>query len=361
MYLEEVEFINWRNLEKVELSFPEKTLVLAGDNAQGKTNFLEALFLLARGTSPRRAKDEEMIRWGEEFSYLRAQIREENLHFTREVVIKKEGKKEWKRDGKRETRRTSLPLVGYFPQDREIVEGPPQKRRDFLDEVISFIYPTYNQWLREYEKLLSRRNFLLRERSSGELVEIYGENLINCGTKVVETRIRYLHRFVPCFQSFYQELSGEDVSLQVFYRPLGYRWEEGVEEGLRRAKKRVREEEKERGVTLFGPHRDEIMFLLRDREARNFASQGEKKRLAISLRLAETSMVESFYRKEVVILVDDVFSELDKKRRALLWQKIKNGSQVFLTTTEEEEVKELRGSSPLSFFRIEGGRIEKGE
>ncbi|HXL02082.1 MAG TPA: DNA replication and repair protein RecF [Candidatus Atribacteria bacterium] len=361
MYLEKIELVNWRNLEKVELSFPEKVLVLGGDNAQGKTNFLEALFLLARGVSPRRARDEEMIRWGKEFSYLRAQIREENLHFTREVVVKKEGKKEWKRDGKRETRRTSLPLVGYFPQDQEIIEGPPQKRRDFLDEAISFLSPSYGGELREYEKLLYRRNFLLREHSPSELLEIYGEKLISCGAKVVETRIRYLHQFVPYFQGFHRELSGEDVSLQVAYRSSGYRWEEGIEEGLRKARERVNEEERERGMTLFGPHRDEIVFLLRGREARDFASQGEKKRMAISLRLAETSMAESFYQKEVVILVDDIFSELDRKRRNLLWQKIKDGSQVFLTTTEEEEVKELKGSYPLSFFRVEGGRIERGE
>ena len=107
-----------------------------------------------------------MIRWGKNFR-LRAQIQEENLHFTRSGD-KKEGKKEWKRDGK-EKRRTSLPLVGYFPQDREIVEGPPQKRRDFLDRLF-FIYPSYNQWLREYENF-SRRNFLLRERSSGSLLK----------------------------------------------------------------------------------------------------------------------------------------------------------------------------------------------
>lgn len=361
MYLEKVELINWRNLEKVELSFPEKILVLAGDNAQGKTNFLEALFLLAREISPRRAKDEEMIRWGEKFSYLKAQVNKEGLHFTRELVVRKEGKKEWRIDGKRETRRTPLPLVGYFPQDQELVEGPPQKRRDFLDEVISFLSPSYKKWLREYEKILYRRNLLLREGAQPDILEVYGERLISCGVKIVEARLRYLHQFVPYLQKFYQELSGEDTFLRVIYRSLGYRWEEGVEEGLRTTKERVRGEEKERGVTLFGPHRDEVIFLLRGREMRDFASQGEKKKMAISLRLAETSVVRSIYGQNVVVLIDDVFSELDKKRRALLWQKIKDENQVFLTTTEGEEIKELSGSYPFSFFRIERGKIEKGE
>ncbi|MBP9015713.1 MAG: DNA replication/repair protein RecF [Candidatus Atribacteria bacterium] len=361
MYLEKVELVNWRNLERVELSFPEKVLVLVGDNAQGKTNFLEALFLLARETSPRRAKDEEMIKWGESFSYLKAQVREEGSRFIREVVVKKEGKKEWRRDGKRETRKTPLPMVGYFPQDQELVGGPPQKRRDFLDEAISFLSPSYKKWLNEYEKLLYRRNLLLREGAQPELLEVYGERLISCGVKVVEARLRYLHQFVPYLQKFYQELSGENIPLRIIYRSLGYRWEEGVEKGLRKTREKVKEEEKEKGVTLFGPHRDEVIFLLQDREMRDFASQGEKKKMAISLRLAETSVVRSIYGKDVVVLVDDVFSELDKKRRALLWQKIKNENQVFLTTTEGEEIREFNNSYPFSFFRIERGKIEKGE
>ena len=361
MYVEEIELTNWRNLEKVKLCFPEKVSVVVGDNAQGKTNFLEALFLLARGTSPRRAKDEEMIRWGEDFSYLKARFREENLYFTREVVVRKEGRKEWKRDGKREARKTTLPVVAYFPHDREIVEGPPQERRDFLDEAISFLYSPYSRWLREYEKLLYRRNFLLREGASQDVVEVYGERLVNRGAQIVETRLRYLRQFVPSLQSFYHRLSGENTSLSVVYHSLGYRWEEGVEEGLRRAKEKTQEEEREKRVTLFGPHRDDIVFLLQGREARGFASQGEKKRMAVSLRLAETALMRSIYRREIVILVDDIFSELDRKRRHLLWQEIGSKGQIFLTTTEEEEIKKMRGARSLSMFRVEGGKIEKEE
>ncbi len=241
MYLEEVEFINWRNLEKVELSFPEKTLVLAGDNAQGKTNFLEALFLLARGTSPRRAKDEEMIRWGEEFSYLRAQIREENLHFT-PGSGDKGGERVEKGWEKRNPKNFSSSR-GLFPSRRKPWRSLKAER--FSGRLFLLFIPLIINGSENMKNFSPVVIFFSGSALPGSLLKIYGENLINCGTKkVVETRIRYLHRFVPCFSEFLPGALGEDVSLPSVLSSSTYRWEEGVEEGLHRAKKRVREEEK---------------------------------------------------------------------------------------------------------------------
>lgn len=357
MHFEAVTLLRFRNLREVRLSLGQGVFVLFGGNAQGKTNFLEALFLVARGFSPFSSRDEELISFGEDSAALAARFVEGSSFFVRQVVLRKGGKREWRRDGKVERKRVSLPLVGSFPEDLALAEGEPKKRRDFIDRAISFLSPQFEALLGDYERILTQRNLLLREKKDEGLVAVYGEQLVALGARIVEERLRYLRLFVPFLSRAYRDISGNDEPLEVRYESKGYSLREGVREGLAKAAKALQKEEWERGMTLFGPHRDEISFLLGKRDVREFASFGEKKSVVLALRMAERAVVQWIRKENPVLLLDDAFPGLDAQRKVFLSSCVFSGDQVFLTTTEEDIAREFaeRGAK---VFRVCEGRIE---
>lgn len=341
MYFDAVTLVRFRNLREVRLSLGKGIFVLLGENAQGKTNFLEALFLLARGFSPFSSRDEELITFGEETSALSASVVSGGVSSLRQVVLRRGGKREWRLDGKVERKRVAFPLVGFFPEDLTLPEGEPRKRRDFVDQAICFLFPQFSLLLAQYEHLLAQRNFLLREGREAELVRVYGEKLVLLGAKIVTERLRYLKVLAPFLAQSYERLSGKDEPLRAVYEPKGYSLEEGPEQGLRQALQQYAREEWERGMTLFGPHRDEIAFLLGTRDVREFASFGEKKSVALALRMAEKAVVQWIRKEDAVLLLDDAFPGLDARRRERLVSSLSSEDQVFVTTTEEDIAREL--------------------
>lgn len=349
MHFVAVALSQFRNLREVRLSLGKGVFVLLGENAQGKTNFLEALFLLARGFSPFAFRDEELILFGAEVAALSARFAGGNAMFTRQVLLKRNGKREWRLDGKPERKRLILPLVGFFPEDLTLVEGEPKRRRDFVDQAVSFLSPQFAVLLGKYERILAQRNLLLREKGDRGLVRVYGEQLVALGVRIVEERLRYLRLFAPFLSQAYQGISGSNESLRVVYEPKGFSLTQGVREGLEKALKDFEGEEWERGVTLFGPHRDEISFLLGDRDVREFSSFGERKSVALAIRMAEKAVVQWIQKDGAVLLLDDAFPGLDARRRTLLTSCVFSENQVFLTTTEEDIARELekRGAKVL--------------
>ncbi|MGC8777990.1 MAG: DNA replication/repair protein RecF [Candidatus Caldatribacteriaceae bacterium] len=358
MHFEDVRVRAFRNLLSVDVSLAERCIFIVGDNAQGKSNFLEALFLLARGFSPRGARDAEVICFGEEAAFLRGKIGGEGNTFTKEVVVRRSGGKEWRVNGKRLRKEEPVWLTGYFPEDGAIVGGAPRDRRDFFDEAISFLSPLYRQFLRDYEKVVERRNWLLREGKSREVVSVYTERMMGLALRIVEWRVKYIGVFGPLLGEVYRNIFGGG-ELRVRYRSEGYSWEEGIQEGLRKAWKMLEQEELERGMTLFGPHRDEFLFLLGDREVRDFASQGEKKGVALALRLSEMEVMKRSKKGRVVVLLDDLFSEFDEKRRDLVLKAVWEGNQVVVTTTEKDVAERLGKELGAWGFTMEGGQMER--
>ncbi|MEI6156893.1 MAG: DNA replication and repair protein RecF, partial [Atribacterota bacterium] len=289
MYFQEVKLVHWRNFEQLEITFPDRLIILKGDNAQGKTNLLEALYFLARGVSFRHAKDQELVKRGEDYCLASTRVWEGNTYFTKKVLIRPGHKREWKLNEHLGQGKRGIWLVGYFPTDSEIVDGPPQRRREFLDEAIGFIYPGHEQLVNQYEQILARRNILLKEHSGGELLDVYTSKLITLGTKIMKGRLQYIQLFLPFLQSFYSRLSGSRGHVHLHYQPAGYDLTGEIEGSLRAVFDKVENEERERGVTLAGPHRDEISCGKEDFDFRYFGSQGEKKTLALSLKMAERS------------------------------------------------------------------------
>lgn len=359
MYFREINLRNWRNISQLKIKLEEGLIVITGANAQGKSNFLEALYLLARGTLPRPARDEELITWGEELAYLSCKVQEKVGDFTREVIIRRGQAKEWRVNGRLETRKRRIWLVGYFPQDMEIVEGSPSKRRDFLDQTIDLLRPGWGRVCREYGEVLYRRNTLLREKPHSELIEVYTEKLVSLGTTLVRGRIWYLQNLTPFIQQFYRELSGEEEEIQPRYQSRGYSLqnESEIKDDLRQAFREAKAEELSRGFTLVGPHRDEVVFQKEGRDLRTFGSQGEKKTLALSLKLAEMNVVKLLTGEKVIVVLDDLFSELDEKRRKRLWSEIVSQNQVFVTTTEKLEWEERGKGAKVRVLTLDRGKI----
>jgi len=357
MFIQELKCINWRNLEKTQLGFSNHLIILQGENAQGKTNLLEAIYFLSRGQSFRRVKDQEVITWGESFSYLGAKVIDNGAYFWKEVTIQPGQKKEWRINGHPGPGKRGIWLVGYFPDDQEIVTGPPQNRRDYIDDAIGFIYNSHTTLVYQYEGWLARRNFLLKEQASDELIETYTEKLIQVGKKIIQGRIEYLKLYAPLIKDYYSRLGMNGQSLLLKYQPYGYQLDDENSIGLEKGFKMVKEEEREREITLIGPHRDEIIFEKNSREIRTYGSQGEKKSLALSIKLAEMSVIQLIKKSKVIMVFDDIFSELDQGHQDILLEEILNQGQVFITTTSENDTWERKGKNRVTVLKVEKGSI----
>ena len=357
MFIQEVKCVHWRNLEKVELSLSDNFIVVQGENAQGKTNFLEALYFLARGRSFRHPKDHELVRWGETHAYLSAKVIDGSSYFLKEVSICPGQKKEWKINGHPSSGKKGIWLVGYFPSDGEIIDGPPQVRREFLDEAIGFIYPSHTTLTNQYDKLLVRRNLLLREHAGDELLNTYTEKLIAIGKKVVQGRLQYLKLYSQYLKDYYSRLGMNKASLRVRYQPARYEVTDELVLNLEKAFEAMREEEREREITLVGPHRDEIFFEKNTYEFRHFGSQGEKKSLALSIKLAEMSVIQLIKKCQVIVILDDVFSELDRYHRELLLTEVMSQGQVFVSITDENTSRERFGKKTVTTIQVCEGRL----
>jgi len=357
MYFEKLTLLNWRNIEDTELAFGSRFNVFWGGNAQGKSNLLEAIFFLGRGFSPRRNRNEDLIRWGKNQAYLGTTIRDGELFFRKEVRISLEGR-DWRLDNRKEKRRDYV--IGYFPDDLEIVSGNPFRRRQFLDEAIAFISPTYKLLLKTYEDILQRRNYLLKQPTGRELLDVYTEKIAEVGSRIVKARLKYLTLLSTFFEEYCKRIESNTSKVFLKYRTSGYTIGKEIEikDSLFKGLDSCFSLDVERGFTSCGPHRDDLEFIREGKSLRDFASWGELKTLALALRLAEASVIKSTKGYGVIVLLDDVFSDLDEERRQFLLKDVFREEQVFITTTERDWKSFLPRGEIRSFY-LEKGRIVK--
>ncbi|MCD6155684.1 MAG: DNA replication/repair protein RecF [Candidatus Atribacteria bacterium] len=357
MYFEKLALFNWKNIENTELTFGSRFNVFWGGNAQGKSNLLEAIFFLGRGFSPRRNRNEDLIRWGEDQAYLSATIRDGDIFFRKEVRISLE-ERDWRLDNRKEKRINYV--VGYFPDDLEIISGNPFKRRRFLDEAIAFISPTYKLLLKTYEAILQRRNYLLKQPISRELLDVYTEKIAEVGSRIVKARLKYLTLLSTFFEEYCRKIESSTSRVFLKYRTSGYTigGEIEIKDSLFKSLDSCFSLDVERGFTSCGPHRDDLEFIREGKSLRGFASWGELKTLALALRLAEASVIKSTKGYKVIVLLDDVFSDLDEERRQFLLKDVFQEEQVFITTTERNW-RSFLPQEEVRSFRLEKGRAVK--
>ncbi|MDO4459677.1 MAG: DNA replication/repair protein RecF [Clostridia bacterium] len=368
MKIEKISFENFRNLEDGSV-FPDDNInVIWGNNAQGKTNLLEAVWLFTGGHSFRGNKDAELIRLGVKekkakldavfFSGARSQTATLNImNGRRSSVINGVEKK------------TGSALVGkvcaviFSPEHLMLIKEGPQKRRSFIDGAICQIKPSYAKLLSQYNRSVSQRNALLKDLVNhpelGITLDVWDERIIYFGSLVIKERLDYIKKLTPTAEEIYRGISRNKEKISIKYIVNGFNFESEnpdsaeIEEKLRAAVEKNRQSDIRMGCTNMGPHRDDIDFMLDGLAAKTFGSQGQQRSVVLSLKLAEAEILEKGIGEAPIILLDDVMSELDSQRQDYLLNHL-SSRQVFITCCSPETVNLMEKGKKIY---VEGGRI----
>jgi len=363
-----VDIADFRCYEAARLELPPGMTVVVGQNGQGKTSLLEAIAWGALGRSFRGVPDAALVRTGAERAIVRLGV-EEGSGRDRliEAELRAVGRNRVLVDRNPLARNRdllgALRVTVFAPDDLELVKGGPTHRRTYLDDLLVATTPRFATVVGEYEKVLRHRNALLRGGMRGPdartTLEVFDEQLVKAGTELVLGRLRLTERLAPAADAAYRELAGGADGITATYVP---EWAEGtpatdadaISDAFHAALARLRQRETERGTTLVGPHRDEWRLLVAGLDSRTHASQGEQRTLALGLRLAGHRTVTDAIDDEPVLLLDDVFSELDDRRGSALVEKL-TGGQTLVTTAGSLP----QAVAPATRLRIAGGRIEE--
>jgi DNA replication and repair protein RecF len=356
MILTNLHLSSYRNYTELSCSLGPELNVLVGSNAQGKTNLLEAIYLLATTKSLRGSRDQELIGWNDGRAMVTGKVdRTRRGDITLDVILSRAENKVLRVNGARQPR--VMDFVGQFnavvfsAQDVEVVRGEPTLRRRFLDLEISQVSPSYCHALAYYRRTVEQRNQLLRSLREGrggaalsESLAAWDEQLLNYGSRIVERRAQFLHDLEEYARPIHARLTEDTEYLGLSYRSsfaLPERRElEEIRSAFAAALAEARGEERRRGVSTVGPHRDELVFLINGHEARIYGSQGQQRTAALSIKLAELSLIREQAGEPPVCLLDDVMSELDDTRRSHIFDVTLGNCQTVLTCTHTRSLPE---------------------
>ncbi len=400
MRITHLSLTNFRNYARLEMPFPEGMIVLYGDNAQGKTSLLEAVYYLATSRSPYTASDRQLINWLAEDETLpfarlvaEAQTREGRKRIELTLVMERSGavmrlRKEIRING---ISRRTMDLLGqirvvlFLPRDMALVEGTPSERRRYLDITLCQTDTEYCRALAQYNKVLTQRNALLRQlqergrRSGTEEMSFWDDQLAQHGAALVAGRYRLVRELEKRAQSVHHELSGEEEYLRLRYEPgfdagdtpegqMSFAAEDLGTDALPRLPRReiavrframldaLRPTDIRRGITTIGPQRDEVRFIVNGHDLGMYGSRGQNRTAVLATKLAELAWMREQTGEWPVLLLDEVAAELDPARRAYLLNAIRGAEQVMLTTAEPYllDDESLRGAA---HWNVRGGTI----
>lgn len=342
MYIQSLELKNYRNYESLCINFDSGTTILYGDNAQGKTNILEAVYLSATTKSHRGSKDREIIRFNQEESHIRTQIKKSEVIHRIDMHLRKNKTKGIAIDGVPIHKSGELfgvaNVIFFSPEDLSIIKNGPSERRRFLDLELCQLDKLYLYHYTNYNKVLNQRNNLLKQMiykpQLAETIDIWDEQLVQYGTEVIKARRNFIHQLNDILKDIHTKLTGGKESLYLEY-------ESNVEENhFADLLKQKREQDLKYQSTQCGPHRDDMGFYIDDIEVRRYGSQGQQRTAALSLKLAEIEIVKQKIQDTPILLLDDVMSELDENRRDYLLHSINNIQTIITCTGYDDFIKE---------------------
>ncbi|CAG1001488.1 DNA replication and repair protein RecF [Anaerolineae bacterium] len=376
MRLQHLSLVNFRNYSRLELALPSGALLLCGANAQGKTSLIESIYYLATARSPWTASDRQLMNWRAEndalpYSRISAEVRGKGEVITRlDITIYKDSqegarfRKDIKVNG---VKKRVVDLLGaitvvmFLPQDLALIEGSPTDRRRYLNITLAQSDPRYAEALQTFDQALQQRNALLRRiaerQGSPNELKFWDDKLVSAGSVIIAGRQRLLRELELLAQKVHRELTGGDETLEMIYQPsfaptakadgqlsfsvLGLDLHRQlkpaeIEPQYREALAQTRREELHRGITLVGPQRDELRFMVNGRDLGLYGSRGQARTAVLAIKLAEMGWMESATGECPVLLLDEFIAELDARRRAFLLERISHASQSILTTTEPD-------------------------
>jgi DNA replication and repair protein RecF len=346
----------FRNLADIEINTDGRDIFLIGENGQGKTNFLEALYFCSYASSFRGARDGELVRNGEKDCS--ASIKIKDSVYEKVIVKIENNKKNIQINGKNVIDRKELlevaPCIVFCHEDMEFVAGSPERRRWFFDQSQSLYDPLYLEDLRKYRKILKTRNTLLKENYNGgdinSLLDALDPQIALYGLQLIKKRAESAEQFSLIFGPLYEEVSGIG-GIMVRYVPS---WKETSIEGITAFLEKRREADISAGVCLSGPHRDRYIFTREGTEFSGKASTGQRRLLALLLRIAQARRFSGVTGKNPVLLLDDVLLELDPEKRRKFLLVMPEYEQAFYTFLPEEPYERYRKSHTLVYFMSDG-------
>lgn len=356
MFIKRLRLKNFRNYKEEVISFSPKTNILCGDNAQGKTNVLEAIYMFAFGKSFRTQQERETILFGEDYTKIDILYEDSHRENNIEIIILKDRKKQIKINGVNISRLSELlsklSVVLFFPEELGLIKEGPFIRRRFLDVALSGARPKYYHLLAKYNKILDQRNNLIKKMhasmasSLSDTLSVWNESIASYGMALCNYRTDYVNKLSEVAKKIHFEATGEDLS-------LSYKTRFKTKEEMLAKIEASFAREIEQGCTLYGPHRDDIEIVIDGKDSKSFASQGQQRSAVLSLKLAQAEILFEETGEYPILLLDDILSELDFKRRSFLVKKIPD-KQVIITCAGIDEVFE---GSNANIITVKNGQI----
>ncbi|ABA87266.1 DNA replication and repair protein RecF [Syntrophotalea carbinolica DSM 2380] len=359
MILTRIILHNYRNIEAAELCPEENFNLLCGDNAQGKTNTLEAIYLLGHFKSFRRGRNEELIGSADRHTRVQGEFLRDGLRETVSITITGD-KKNIEINGKRPRQSNEMfgrfPSVLFAPEEVSLPKGFPAGRRALLDRALCQTRPSFLDHARAYQRCLRQRNILLKSGAAAPIVLPWTEELIQTGAMVRLARRRYLDRLLPLLRDIYREICSGRESVNLVYPSESDNLSD-LKEELRSNLEREQSRETKYGMTMVGPHRDDPVFMVDDRVLGLYGSQGQQRSFILAFKTAQIIDLEKETGYTPLLLLDDMTSELDRKRQDYFFRFLhQRQGQVFITCTELSPLQNA-GFNRMRTFRVREGKL----
>jgi len=357
MIIKSLKLKNYRNYDLLNLEFDEHTNIFYGDNAQGKTNILESVYLTGTTKSHRGTKDRDLIKFGQEESHIETVVEKRGVPFKIDIHLKKNSPKGIAIN-KIPIKRASelfgiINIVFFSPEDLNIIKNGPAERRRFMDLELAQLDKVYLNDLSNYNRIVNQRNKLLKDvyerKDLLETLDVWDIQLVTYGNRVMERRKLFINQMNDIIGNVHEKLTGGREKIKLLYEPGGKEY--SFEDLL----KKNRERDIRMKSTTIGPHRDDICFMCENMDIRKFGSQGQQRTAALSLKLAEIELVKREINDTPILLLDDVLSELDKHRQNYLLDSIRD-IQTLITCTGVEDFLN-KNFSIKKILKVEQGHV----
>lgn len=359
MRIKSLELFNYRNYEKLQMIFSEGTNILYGNNAQGKTNILESIYVCATTKSHRGSRDKDMIRFDQDDAHIRMFVDKNGIEHKIDIHLKKNKTKGVAIDGlpiKKSSELMGLVNVVFFsPEDLTIIKNGPAERRRFMDMELCQLNKVYLHDILDYNRIVNQRNNLLKQVNYDptlkSTLDVWDEQLVRYGQRVIRERERFVEQLNELIMPIHEKLSGGKEYLTLHYEP-------NVTSGMLAEELFLKRENDLRfKSTTVGPHRDDLGFYINGMHVRKFGSQGQQRTAALSLKLAEIDLVKLFIKDTPILLLDDVLSELDSFRQNYLLESIRQIQTVITCTGLDEFINNQFNIDKI--FRVKNGSIDR--
>ena len=362
MYIKKLILKDYRNYDSLDISFDKNVNIIIGNNAQGKTNLIESLYVTSFGKSFRTNRDSELVKFDKDYAKIFIEAEKEYFDTSVEVLIKKDSKKAVKKDGVNVKKVSELLknvlIVIFSPEDLKIVKEDPEKRRRFIDRELCQIKPLYYESLSNYKKTLLQRNMYLKEENiDRSIIDIWDTQLARYGARIIKIRKEFIDRISKYSSDIHSSITDEKEILHIEYNPNISFVEkcEDLEELFHDEIKKSYKNDIKMRTTTKGPHKDDISFFVNGINMRSFGSQGQQRTCALSLKLAELKLIKEETGENAILLLDDVMSELDVNRQRFLIKTLKN-NQIFVTATDIED-RVIESFPNANIIKIEKGKL----